>query len=150
MVTPMFAIENKNAIVVFKGVGLERLGEVVIVKKRLETKERPEDWEKDFVPEGAKKLLRKCMIDRVGYLIAEESLKRIFDQVDKWLTNSQIQTVVFYKAFVKHLHALMEPRYPISKLITKKRSFIGSKLVAETLRRTLIYAKGILKLSFVN
>jgi len=139
----MFAIANKDAIVVFKGVGLERLGEVVIVEKCLEPKERPEDWEKVFAPEGVKKLLRKCMIDRVGYPITEESLKRIFDQVDKWLTNSQIPTVFFYKAFVKHLHALMEPRYPISKSITKKRSFIGSKHVAETLRRTLIYAKGL-------
>jgi len=106
--SPLFATANRDALILFKGIDRNDLDKIVNVEVCLEPKKTPEDWIKALMPGGLEILLKNYIIDRVEYSLKDESLKKLFEYVGKWLVQTPIPPTVFYKVFVSQLRSSIE------------------------------------------
>ncbi len=106
--SPLFATANRDALILFKGIDRDDLDKIVDISACLESKRSPEDWIKALMPRGLEILLKNYIIDRMEYPLKDESLKKLFEYVGKWLTESPIPPAVFYKVFVSQLRSSIE------------------------------------------
>ncbi len=106
--SPLFATANRDALILFKGIDRDDLYKIVDIEACLEPKRTPEDWVKALMPGGLEILLKNYIIDRIEHPLKDESLKKLFEYVGKWLVQTPISPTVFYKVFVNQLKSSIE------------------------------------------
>jgi len=106
--SPMFATANRDALILFKGINRDELDKIVNTRVCLEPKRAPEDWAKALMPGGLEALLKDYIIDRIEHPLKDESLKKLFEYVGKWLVQTPISPATFYKVFVSQLRSSIE------------------------------------------
>ena len=120
-ITPLFATANRDALILFRGISRDDVGKIVDIDACLASKRSPEDWIRALKPGGLDLLLREYIIDRIEYPLRDESLKRLFEYVGKWLIKQPIPPAVFYRVFVSQLRSLIENLHEYIKDAVKRK-----------------------------
>ena len=151
--TPLFATANRDTLILFKGIDRDDLDKIVDVKACLEPKRTPEDWSKALMPGGLDILLQNYIIDRIEYPLKDESLKKLFEYVGKWLTETPISPAEFYRIFVSQLHSFIEGLHEYvrdavkTKLLSDREYFVKLFKKAKDMGYTQgVLSKGLLEL----
>ena len=76
-----FATANRSIFILFKGISVKDLGDIIDVKLCLEPKRCPKDWVKVFKSGGLEKLLNNYIIDGIDFPLRDDSVKRLFKNV---------------------------------------------------------------------
>lgn len=119
--TPLFATANRDSLILFKGIDKEELVKIVNTDKCLEPKRSPEDWVKALQPGGLSVLLEKYIDAYIDNPLKDESIKKLFEHVGRWLTGCTLPPVAFYKVFVSQLRSYIEDLYVYMKDSVKTR-----------------------------
>ncbi|MGC8988185.1 HsdM family class I SAM-dependent methyltransferase, partial [Infirmifilum sp.] len=106
--TPLFAVANKDSLILFKGIERDVLGEIVDTEKCLEPKRSAEDWVSALKQGGLAKLLDEYIVKRIEHPLRDESLKVLFEHVGKWLAGPNIPNAKFYSVFIEQLRSSIE------------------------------------------
>ena len=151
--SPLFATANKDALILFKGIDRDDLDKIVDIRACLEPKRSPEDWIKALMPGGLEILLKNYIIDRIEHPLKDESLKKLFEYVGKWLVQTPIPPAVFYKVFVSQLRSSIENLHEYirdavkTKILDDKEYFIKLFNKAKEMGYPLgLLSKGLLEL----
>ncbi len=144
--TPLFATANRDALILFKGIDKDDLDKIVDIKACLKPKRTPEDWIKALKPGGLEILLKNYIINRIEYPLKDESLKKLFEYVGKWLAETPISPTVFYKIFVSQLRSSIESLHEYvgdavkTKLLSDREYFVRLFMKAKAMG----YSHGLL------
>jgi len=91
---PLFATANRSTFVLFKGISVKDLGDIIDVKLFLEPKQCPKDWVKAFKSGGLEKLLNN-IIDGANFPLRDDGVKRFFKHVGDWLIDTYLPPALF-------------------------------------------------------
>ena len=119
--TPLFATANRDSLILFKGIEKKELNKIVDVDACLQPKRSPEDWVKALKPGGLEILLQNHIIERIEFPLKDESLKKLFEYVGKWLAETTIPLTMFYKVFVSQLRSCIESLHEYVRDAVKTR-----------------------------
>jgi hypothetical protein len=107
--TPMFTTANRGVAAVFKGVERARVGELVDLCSCRERHNSPEDWAKALKPGAYKTLLQEyIMPNLLRNPLSEDSIKKLFEYVEKWITRTPITPPHLYRILVERFKYLIE------------------------------------------
>lgn len=107
--TPMFATADRNTIILFKGVERDDLNKIIDINECIKPKRSPEDWAKVLKqPDGLKTLLDKYIIDRIENPLNDESIKKLFEHIGNWVSNTTTLKVDLNEILSKILEAARE------------------------------------------
>jgi len=119
--SPLFATANRDALILFKGIDKGDLGKIVDTGVCLEPKRSSEDWVKALMPGGLEILLKNYIVDSIEHPLKNESLKKLFEYIGKWLVQTPIPPTTFYKVFVAQLRSSIENIHEYVNDVVKAR-----------------------------
>jgi len=105
--TPLFATANRDEIIIFKGINKEELKALVDIDACREKHESPEDWSR-CLKAGAYEIIRNYILARLQNPLSEDTIKKLFDYVGKWLIHAPITPQQLYRILVEELRLQIE------------------------------------------
>jgi type I restriction-modification system DNA methylase subunit len=105
--TPLFATANRDEIIIFKGINREELKALVDINACRERHESPEDWSR-CLKAGAYEIIRNYILARLENPLSEDTIKKLFDYVGKWLIHAPITPQQLYRILVEELRRQIE------------------------------------------
>jgi type I restriction-modification system DNA methylase subunit len=107
--TPMFVTANRDKAVVFKGIERSRVGDLVDLCSCRESHNSPDDWAKALKPGAYITLLREYLVtDQLRNPLSEDSIKRLFEYVEKWIAREYISPPELYRVLVDRFKYIIE------------------------------------------
>jgi type I restriction-modification system DNA methylase subunit len=107
--TPMFVTANRDKAVVFKGIERSRVSDLVDLCSCRESHNSPDDWAKALKPGAYITLLREYLVtDQLRNPLSEDSIKRLFEYVEKWIAREYISPPELYRVLVDRFKYIIE------------------------------------------
>jgi hypothetical protein len=99
--TPMFVTANRDKAVVFKGIERSKVSDLVDLCSCRESHNSPDDWAKALKPRAYIILLRDYLVtDRLRNPLSEDSIKKLFEYLEKWIVQESIRPPELYRVLV--------------------------------------------------
>jgi type I restriction-modification system DNA methylase subunit len=106
--TPLFATATRDVLVLFKSIERGELEKLVDIDYCYKKHRSPEDWVRAFKCGAYVELLKNYVIDRFEKPLSDDTVKRLFDCVGRWIRGETLAPAQLYRVLVEEFRFHIE------------------------------------------
>jgi type I restriction-modification system DNA methylase subunit len=106
--TPLFATATRDVLVLFKGIERGELEKLVDIGHCRKEHKSPEDWVRAFKRGAYVELLKNYIVDRFEKPLSDDTVKRLFDCVERWILGKTLAPAQLYRVLVEEFRFHIE------------------------------------------